>query len=54
LQEEDLGYSVDDHHLLDSTINSESSHLAKLKHYKQGLMNDLLTGRVRVGASVEA
>jgi type I restriction enzyme S subunit len=30
-------------------IYTEESHLAKLKHYKQGLMHDLLTGRVRVG-----
>ncbi len=34
-------------------INAEVSHLAKLKHYKQGLMHDLLTGRVRVGVGEE-
>jgi len=32
-------------------LNAEKRRLAKLRLVKQGLMNDLLTGRVRVGAS---
>ena len=32
-------------------LRSEREALAKLRLLKQGLMDDLLTGRVRVGAS---
>jgi len=35
--------------IVDKKINSEESHLAKLLKIKAGLMQDLLTGRVRVG-----
>lgn len=35
----------------DDTIRTEETYLAKLQLYKQGLMHDLLTGRVRVGES---
>lgn len=42
---------VDHFRLCESEIVSESAALAKLRLLKRGLMNDLLTGRVRVGAS---
>jgi Type I restriction modification DNA specificity domain. len=38
---------------MDSKINSESKYAAKLKQMKSGLMNDLLTGHVRVTPLLE-
>ncbi|WP_454846561.1 restriction endonuclease subunit S [Pseudomonas farris] len=38
---------------MDSKINSESKYAAKLKQTKSGLMNDLLTGHVRVTPLLE-
>jgi len=35
---------------LEAKIESSTTHLAKLRQQKQGLMQDLLTGRVRVKA----
>ena len=37
----------------DARITTEASHLAKLKQIKKGLMDDLLSGRVRVTRLVE-
>ncbi len=39
--------------LLDSRIQSEEDYLSKLKAIKKGLMQDLLTGRVRVSPGAE-
>lgn len=36
----------------DARINAEEAERDKLRQLKQGLMHDLLTGRVRVGAEV--
>jgi type I restriction enzyme S subunit len=44
---------VDFVHLYDRNTQTEEANLAKLKLYKQGLMHDLLTGRVRVGIGSE-
>jgi len=47
-EQELIGSRLDD---CDAAIETEEAHLAKLRQQKQGLMHDLLTGRVRVAVA---